>query len=439
MPAIAAVQRTIQRVVRPFYIRGTLLKERVRSGVTWNPLDGNYHQRPTETYERLRTKDPIHFSELTNAWVFTRYEDCDAILRDHKRFSNDSRNAQQPANDNAANLNEARSILMIDPPDHTRLRSLVSLAFTPKAIEELRPRIEALVDELLDAIDEHAARSGGRVDMLPALAVPLPITVIAEMLGVPPEDLPRFKEWSDKVARTLEPTITGPELAAADVANEELGRYFEGIIEQRRAEPREDLISRLIEAEEAGDKLTHQELLVTLRLILIAGNETTTNLIGNGLLALLRHPDQLQRLRREPDLIESAVEELLRFDSAVQTNGRTALEDVDWNGHQIKKGQQVILLLGGANHDPAEFDRPEELDISRGSKRHLSFGRGIHHCLGAPLARMEGQIVFARLLARYDSLRLAGQPRYKDHIVLRGLEALPVDVAPVRAPVAATV
>lgn len=437
MSAVRSLRRAVGRVAQPLYIRGTLLKERVKSGTTWNPLDDGYHQRPTDTYEQLRTRDPIHFSELINAWVFTRYEDCDAILRDHKRFSNDSRNADRPANDRAANLNEARSILAIDPPDHTRMRSLVTMAFTPRAIEALRPRIEGIVDRLLDDIDARAAAGERHIDMLEALAVPLPITVIAEMLGVPSEDLPRFKEWSDKVARTLEPTITGPEVEAADRANEELGEYFEGIIEQRRVDPRDDVISRLIEAEEAGDKLSHQEVLVTLRLILIAGNETTTNLIGNGLLALLKHPEQLERLRREPDLIESAVEELLRYDSAVQTNGRTALEDIDWDGHQIKRGQQVILLLGGANHDPEEFEHPDELDITRGSKRHMSFGRGIHHCLGAPLARMEGQVAFSKLLARYETLRLAAEPRYKDHIVLRGLEQLSVDVTPVQARVPA--
>jgi cytochrome P450 len=247
--------------------------------------------------------------------------------------------------------------------------------------------------------------------------------------------LPKFKDWSDRVARTLEPTITAAEIADAQVANEELGAYFEGIIEQRRAEPREDLISDLLRAEEAGDQLSHMELLVSLRLILIAGNETTTNLIGNGLLALLTHPEQMERLRREPELIESAIEELLRFDSPVQTDGRTALEDVRWGEHTIKRGQQVILLLGAANRDPEKFEDAETLDLTRGSKQHLSFGRGIHHCLGAPLARMEGQIAFERLLSRYETMRLAEPPRFKDHIVLRGVRSLMVDPTPVRAAV----
>ncbi len=417
----------IRDVIQPLVVRALILKERLQTGVVWNPLDGGYHQNPYETYTRLRERDPMHRSSLTGAWVLSRHEDCDAVLRDHKRFSNDARNADDPANDVAANLEDTHSMLMLDPPDHTRLRSLVSLAFTPKALEAWRPRIEAIVDQLL-----AEAASEGQVDMLEALAVPLPTMVIAEMLGIPTDDLPQFKLWSDHVSRTLEPTITPDELKLAQRSNKELAAYFEGIIEQRRAEPRDDLVSQLIAAEQAGDQLTHDELQVTLRLILVAGNETTTNLIGNGLLALLRHPEQLERLRREPDLMESAIDELLRYDSPVQTDGRTALEDIEWGGELIKQGQQVFLLLGAANRDPAEFPDPDRLDISRGSKRHMSFGRGIHHCLGAPLARIEAQVALEKLLERYESLELAGEPRFKDHIVLRGLRELPVDVTPAR-------
>ncbi len=421
----------VRDLIQPLVLRGLMLKERVQTGVVWNPLDDGYHQNPYETYERMRAKDPMHASALTGAWVFSRHADCDAILRDHRRFSNDARNANNPANDVAGNLDDTHSMLMLDPPDHTRMRSLVSLAFTPKALEAWRPRIEAIVDRLLDE-----ASPSGQVDMLDALAVPLPTTVIAEMLGVPTDDLPQFKVWSDDVSRTLEPTITPAELEQAQRSNKELAAFFEGIIEQRRAEPRDDLVSQLIAAEEEGDQLTHEELQVTLRLI--AGNETTTNLIGNGLLALLRHPDQLERLRREPELMESAVDELLRYDSPVQTDGRTALEDVEWNGKLIKEGQQVFLLLGSANRDPDEFPEPDRLDLSRGSKRHMSFGRGIHHCLGAPLARIEAQVALGKLLERYERLELAGEPEFKDHIVLRGLRQLPVGVTPARVTSAAT-
>ena len=417
----------LRDVIQPLVVRGLILKERLQTGVVWNPLDGGYHQNPYETYTKLRERDPMHRSSLTGAWVLSRHEDCDAVLRDHKRFSNDARNANDPANDVAGNLEDTHSMLMLDPPDHTRLRSLVSMAFTPKALEAWRPRIEAIVDRLL-----AEATSEGEVDMLEALAVPLPTMVIAEMLGIPTDDLPQFKLWSDHVSRTLEPTITPDELKLAQQSNKELAAYFEGIIEERRTDPRDDLVSQLIAAEEAGDQLAHDELQVTLRLILIAGNETTTNLIGNGLLALLRHPDQLERLRQEPELMETAIDELLRYDSPVQTDGRTALEDIEWNGELIKQGQQVFLLLGAANRDPAEFPDPDRLDISRGSKRHMSFGRGIHHCLGAPLARIEAQVALEKLLERYESLELAGEPRFKDHIVLRGLRELPVDVTPTR-------
>ena len=417
----------LRDVIQPLVVRGLILKERLQTGVVWNPLDGGYDQNPYETYTKLRERDPMHRSSLTGAWVLSRHEDCDAVLRDHKRFSNDARNANDPANDVAGNLEDTHSMLMLDPPDHTRLRSLVSMAFTPKALEAWRPRIEAIVDRLL-----AEATSEGEVDMLEALAVPLPTMVIAEMLGIPTDDLPQFKLWSDHVSRTLEPTITPDELKLAQQSNKELAAYFEGIIEERRTDPRDDLVSQLIAAEEAGDQLAHDELQVTLRLILIAGNETTTNLIGNGLLALLRHPDQLERLRQEPELMETAIDELLRYDSPVQTDGRTALEDIEWNGELIKQGQQVFLLLGAANRDPAEFPDPDRLDISRGSKRHMSFGRGIHHCLGAPLARIEAQVALEKLLERYESLELAGEPRFKDHIVLRGLRELPVDVTPTR-------
>jgi cytochrome P450 len=214
---------------------------------------------------------------------------------------------------------------------------------------------------------------------------------------------------------------------------QEFFAYLGEIAEERRRVPADDLLSALVLAEEEGERLSEQELHGTVALLLAAGNETTTNLIGNGLLTLLKHPEQLELLRGTPELMESAVEELLRYDSAVQTDGRTALEDIEWDGHHIRKGQQVILLLGAGNHDPSEFALPNQLDITRGSKRHLSFGRGIHHCLGAPLARMEGQIAFDRLLARYETLRLAGNTAYKDHIVLRGLKSLPVDVTPVSA------
>jgi cytochrome P450 len=298
----------------------------------------------------------------------------------------------------------------------------VNKAFTPRQVETMRPRIEAVVDELLDEAGE------GRIDIMAAVADPLPTVVIAEMLGVPAQDRARFKQWSDAVARQLEPTTQRDEHVAAFKANSELREYFDEIIEQRRAEPQDDLISALIAAEEEGDKLTREEMVSTLVLILVAGNETTTNLIGNGLLALLRHPDQLERLRDDPGLMENAVEEMLRYDSPVQTDGRTAIEDVVVGGREIEAGQQVVLLLGAANHDPAVFDDPGRLDLGRDAREHVAFARGNHYCLGSPLARAEGQIAFDRLLERYSEMRLAAEPEFKDHIVLRGMTHLWVDV-----------
>jgi pimeloyl-[acyl-carrier protein] synthase len=257
---------------------------------------------------------------------------------------------------------------------------------------------------------------------------------MAELLGVPPKERVQFKFWSDRRARALEPTIKPHEVQEAIKAGNALDTYFLGIIKKRRQEPRHDLISSLVAAEEAGDKLTEREMVVMLRLLLVAGNETTTNLIGNGMLALLQHPEQLQRLRHNPSLMPTAVEELLRYDPPVQVDGRTVFEDVEIRGRQVRKGQGVVLLLGAANHDSEVFNHPERLDIARQEASNIAFGRGIHHCLGAPLARLEGRIALAALLERYSDIRLlTARPAFKDNIVLRGLSALPVGATPVRS------
>jgi pimeloyl-[acyl-carrier protein] synthase len=425
-----ALRRGLERLLRPIAVRWILFKERHRDGVVWNPIDPSYHQDPYPKYEELRTKAPMHRSELLQGWVITRHKDIDAILRDHRRFSNDPRKGTQPQP--VTELNETQSILNLDPPDHTRLRGLVAKAFTPRAVEDLKPRIEEIVDELLD--EAEAKANGQPVDIINTLAWPLPATVIAEMLGVPTADREQFKSWSADVARTLEPTITEEEIRQAGASNLKLRDYFEGLIQERRERPREDMISQLIAAEDEGEKLTHDELLVTLQLLLIAGHETTTNLIGNGLLTLLQHPRELAQLRDRGDGIENAVEELIRFDSPVQLDGRTALEDIEWQGETIRKGEQVILLLGAGNRDPDAFPNPNELDLTREQNMHVSFSRGIHHCLGAPLARAEGQITFRRLLDRYPEMSLAEEPTFRDHVVLRGLKSLRVNVASDAAP-----
>jgi cytochrome P450 len=298
----------------------------------------------------------------------------------------------------------------------------VNKAFIPQAIEALKPRIRAIAEALLDQIQDPAA-----FDVIETIAYPLPVIVMAELLGVPTQDRAQFKLWSDQRARLLEPTITASEIQIAIQAAREFDAYFMDVINMRRKEPRGDLISTLVAAEEAGDKLTQGELLVMLRLLLIAGNETTTNLIGNGLLALLRHPDQLQALRHDPGLMPAAVEELLRYDGPVQIDGRTTMEDMEIKGRHIQKGQSTIVLIGSANHDPDVFRNPEQLDITRKEGSHIAFGRGIHHCLGAPLARLEGRIAFEAILERFADIRLlTDHPSFKDNVVLRSLRSLPV-------------
>jgi cytochrome P450 len=269
--------------------------------------------------------------------------------------------------------------------------------------------------------------------LIETLAYPLPVIVMAELLGIPTQDRAQFRHWSNRRARVLEPTITPREIQEANRAAHELDDYFRGVIQARRLEPRDDLISTLVRTEESGDTLTQDELLVMLRLLLIAGNETTTNLIGNGMLALLRHPDQFQKLRDNPDLMETAVEEMLRYDTPVQLDFRTALEEVEVGGRRIARGQGIMLLLGAANHDPAVFEHPERFDITRRDASHLSFGRGVHHCLGAQLARTEARLVFTGLLERFRDIRLlTAQPSFKDNVVLRGLRTLPLGATPVR-------
>jgi len=415
---------SLHTLLRAVSIRVMLAREWWQSGVTYNPLSPQIFNNPYPTYAILRAKDPLHWSPLMDSWVFARYEDVDLILRDQKRFSSDARNnrSRRTRLPVVASPNEPPSMLFSDPPDHTRLRALVNKAFIPQAIEALKPRIRAIAEALLDQVQEPTA-----FNALEAIAYPLPVMVMAELLGVRTEDRAQFKVWSDQRARLLEPTITSSEIQLAIQTAHEFDAYLLGVIDSRRKEPRDDLISTLVAAEEAGDKLTQGELLVMLRLLLVAGNETTTNLIGNGLLALLRQPDQLQVLRDNPSLMPSAVEELLRYDGPVQVDRRTALEDMEIKGRHIEKGQSVIVLIGSANHDPDVFHNPEQLDITRKERSHIAFGRGIHHCLGAPLARLEGRIAFEAILERFAEMRLlTDHPPFKDNLVLRSLQALPV-------------
>ncbi len=416
----------MREAIRSVMVNALLLRERWQTGVSYNPLSAEMAQDPYPTYAKLRARDPVHRSRLMDAWVFSRYADVDTILRNHRHFSSDPR--KRAASRRRASLPnvEEPSMLFLDPPDHTRLRALVNKAFTPRAIAALESHIRELMTTLLDAVDDPSA-----FDLMEAVAKPLPVIVIAEMLGIPPEDRAQFGIWSDQRARILEPTLSPEEQETAESAMRALDAYLVPIISERKAEPKDDIISALAQAEEEGDKLTEREVLIMLRLLLVAGNETTTNLIGNGMLALLRHPDQLAALREDPGLISSAVEELLRFDSPVQVDMRSVLDDCDVNGFHLRRGDNVVTLLGAANRDPDQFQAPDRLDVRPREQNHLAFGRGIHHCLGAPLARLEGRIVLEALIERFPSMRLIeNRPAFRSSVVLRGLLALPVAAVP---------
>ncbi len=408
---MSAVPRIVKNALKPAVVGALLTWERMESGVIYNPTSHSTRNYPYDTYDRMRDKDPVHRMRLMNAWVLTRYEDVDMVLRDQRHFFKDDSDERY------------RSMLNSNPPDHTRLRSLVSKAFTPRSVSQLQPRIELMVDELLQDLEGK-----DRFDLIEGLAFPLPVTVIAEMLGVPAEDMDKFKDWSNDLALTIEPILTDEQSRRIQQATDEIFEYFEGIIEQRRHEPRDDMMTALINAEEEGDRLTHHELLSTLMLLLVAGNETTRNLIGNGTLALLNNPDQLKKLRDNPDLLDSAINELLRYDSPVQLDGRIVLEEVEIDGNRIHPGQRVLCAIGAANRDPAVFTDPGVLDIGRRENSHIAFGRGIHYCLGSPLAMLEGRIAFSALLDRFPSMKLIAEPEFREQVVLRGVEELWVGV-----------
>jgi hypothetical protein len=315
-------------------------------------------------------------------------------------------------------------MLSSDPPEHTRLRGLVSKAFTFKAVEQLRPRIQQIVDELLDDVQAKA-----RMDIIWDLAYPLPVIVIAELLGVPSEQRDTFKRWSDDIVATLGGPMAAPETRERGRQSAiEMADYFRTVIAERRKSPKNDLLSGLVAAEERGDFLSEDELIATCILLLAAGNETTTNLIGNGTLALLRNPDQLDRFRADPSLAESAVEEMLRYDGPVQGTARVATERLELGGKTVEEGQICFCLIAAGDRDPAHFPKPDVLDLARQDNRHIAFGFGIHFCLGAPLARAEAQIAFPTLLRRMPNLRLASeQVEWGGTFILRGLKSLAVE------------
>ena len=392
--------------------------------VPFHPMDPEFVANPYPMYQRLRSEDPVHRSPL-GFWVLTRYDDVVWALRDARlaKEAITSVVAERFGIVNPPTL--TRSMLDSDPPDHTRLRGLVSKAFTPRVVEQLRPRVQAIVDDLLARLD---GRHG--IDLIEDFAYPIPVIVICELLGVPVEDRDRFRAWGLDMARSLDAVLFGPQSDVADrgaAARHALGDYFRELIKERRKAPRQDMLSDLIAAEEAGDRLTETEMLATCILLLVAGHETTVNLIGNGTLALLRNPGELRRLRENPGLIATAVEELLRYDGPVQRTARVPSEDVKIRDQVIGKGELVMPFIGAADRDPAHFADPDRLDIGRRENRHVAFGYGIHFCLGAPLARVEGQIALGTLVQRLPNLALAtDRPQFRMSLTLRGLSSLPV-------------
>ena len=380
----------------------------------FNPLAPGALANPYPMYKALQEEAPWYWSEMFEAWVLTRYDDVDAVLN-HPRFSADRSQARgrmaemmrqrQSEAEDFGIFSRVQTMLTSDPPEHTRLRKLVSKAFTPKAVENLRPRIQEIVDELLD----QRRRTRSEFDLVEELAYPMPVIVIAEMLGVPAKDRARFKHWSDNVVATLGGPFTAPEvMSAAQQSLVELVEYLQDFIKERRASPREDLISGLVAAEERGDVLSEEEILATTILLLIAGNETTTNLISNSVYTLLNNRDQWDILRNEPDVMPSAIEELLRFCGPVQLTGRVAMEDLEINGHKVEEGTPCTTLLGAANRDPAKFPDPDRFDVRRNPKDHVGLGDGIHFCLGAPLARAEAAIAIGELIKRFPDLQFRG-------------------------------
>ena len=407
------------------------MNEHVQTASTeplFNPLSPEFIRNPYPYYERLRTTDPMHLTPF-GSFVASRHADASLVLRD-KRFGKDfvERTVRRYGPDIMKEpifRSMSHWMLQQDPPDHTRLRGLVVKAFTARRVEDMRPRIQQIVDQTLDRIIPQ-----GKMDLIEDFAFRLPVTIICDMLGIPEEHREAFYTGSRDGGRILDPVPLSPEeIKQGNANNAVAAMYFQQLFELRRKQPGDDLTTQLVQAEEDGNKLTNEELTANIILLFGAGHETTVNLIGNGMLALHRNPDQLALLKANPNLITNAIEEFLRYNSSVQLTGRVALEDIeDLGGRKIPKGESVLCLLGSANHDPAVYpDHPERLDIARPNVKPLSFGGGIHFCLGAQLARIEAEIAISTLLRRLPDLRLddAENPEWRPTFVLRGLKRLP--------------
>jgi cytochrome P450 len=389
-------------------------------------LDPEVLANPYPLYRRLRTESPVHWDPYLHAWVVTRYEDVITVLH---HFSADR--TPTPAHFEALGLAElgpmaqlmTKQMLFMDAPSHTRLRTLASMAFTPARVEALRSHIREILDGLIEPL-----LSRGRMDVINDLAAPLPAIVTAEMLGVPTSDCDKLKRWSADFAEVLGNFQHNPDRASRTLkCIEEMTGYFRDAIQRMKTEPREGLIDSFMTAEIAGDRLTEEEIIANCIVTMVGGQETTTNLIGNGVLTLVRNPDQLQKLRDNLNLVPSAVEELLRFESPSQHTARICPQDTELGGKLIRKGQAVIAVMGAGNRDPERFADPDRLDIEREDNRHLAFGWASHFCFGAALARIEGQLVFEAIASRMTNLALEpGSIVWRDNLGLRGLTSLPI-------------
>ena len=409
-----------------------------------------FKERAFPIYAAMRAQGPVARVPMPDGrhlLLLTRYDEASEFLKDHERFVNDPLHAMTedeyaqlfdeitegltPEQQELAERTDrilGRHLLSVDPPDHSRLRRLVAIPFTPRYIEGLRSRIQAIADELLDAVVDRARRTGRReMELIDDFAYPLPLTVIAEMLGIPMADRTKFRDWSHAAVSFTPADRSNPETMAKMI---DFIAYLLGLMAEKRANPTDDLLSGLVLAESEGDKLSEDELLSMMFLLIVAGHETTVNLIGNGTLALFEHPAEHARLRGNPELVKSAIEEMLRFYGPVEMSlTRYVREDTEFGGESMRRAEQIVALLASANHDGLRFPQPERFDISREPNRHLAFGTGIHSCLGATLARLEGQVAFAALLSRFPDLALAiarVDVKWRDATFLRGLTRLPV-------------
>lgn len=396
----------------------------------FDPLSPEFQRNPYPTYKTLRAETPIFFHDGSRMWFLATYEDVATLLRDRRLgrsidhvLSREQRGLPPPPEKYAAfDKLSLHSMFDKEPPDHTRIRSLVHKAFTPRRVENLRIHIQAITDDLLDRV-----QANGRMDIIADFSTPLPVIVIAELLGIPEEDRRKLRPWSQDIVAMYELGHTEEQGRRAVQAATEFSDYLRALAAERRQHPRDDLISALATVEEAGDRLTMDELISTCVLLLNAGHEATVNVIGNGMLALLQRPDQLRKLQNDLSLVRSAIEEMMRFDTPLQMFRRWVLEDIIYKGCEFKQGVELALMFGSANRDEARFPDADQLDVGRVDNPHISFSAGIHYCLGAPLARLELEIAVGTLLRRMPDLQLDGpKPEYRDTYVIRGLKALPV-------------